>query len=113
MKILLVENHQNFAKAVIAEFLSEHQVDLVSSIAAAKEHLKTNSYDVIMSDYDLDDGKGDELVSYLRSIGCDIPVVAISSHDRGNQAIMTAGGTDICCKMKFRGINQVLRKLQV
>ena len=36
----------------------------------------------------------------------------ISSHDRGNQEIMKAGGNDICATVKFRGINSVLSKFK-
>jgi DNA-binding response OmpR family regulator len=112
MKILLIENHPHFAKAVVKEFLSEHEVVIAPSIRVAKENLSEVDFDLFLSDYDLDDGKGDEFVLHLREIGNSKPVVAISSHEKGNTAILAAGANKICSKMEFRKINEVITGLQ-
>ena len=57
MKILFVENHPIFAKQVINCFLSEHEVTVVPSLAAARVNLDKGHYEIILVDYDLDDGK--------------------------------------------------------
>ena len=82
------------------------------SITEAKAKLHAVDYDVFMSDYDLDDGKGDDFVVHLREAGNKKPVVAISSHEKGNTAIMQAGANAVCSKMDFRRINEVLASLQ-
>jgi DNA-binding response OmpR family regulator len=65
MKILFVENHAVFAANVVREFLSRHAVTVVPSIAAARQARVAASFDVVLVDYDLDDGKGDEFVREL------------------------------------------------
>lgn len=112
MKILLLENHSHFAKAVVKEFLSEHEVTVLPSVAEAKDILGKVEFDLFMSDFDLDDGKGVEFVAYLRSTGNEKPVIAISSHERGNQALLEAGASAICSKMEFRNISDVLTEVQ-
>lgn len=110
-KILLIENHAEFSKAIVKEFLSTYDVEIATSIMEAKERLVESSFDLIMSDYDLDDGKGDEFVFYFRSKGYTQPVIAISAHERGNKAIIDAGGTEICGKMQFSRINDVIARV--
>lgn len=112
MKILLLENHSYFARAVVKEFLSEHDVTVLPSIAEAKEILESSEFDLFMSDYDLDDGKGDEFVAHLRLTGSNQPVIAISSHERGNQVLLAAGANIVCSKMEFRKISEVLSEVQ-
>ena len=111
MKILLIENHPHFTKAIIKEFLAEHDVVVAPSIAQAKASLTEVEFNIFMSDYDLDDGKGDEFVLYLRQTGNNKPVIAISSHDKGNSALIRAGANAVCSKMEFRKINEVLADL--
>jgi DNA-binding response OmpR family regulator len=112
MKILLVENHPHFAKAVTREFFSKYEVVIAASIKEAKVKVAQVDFEFVLSDYDLDDGKGDEFVSYLRDTGDSTPVIAISSHQRGNTALLAAGANLVCSKMEFRKINEVIRSLQ-
>jgi CheY-like chemotaxis protein len=65
-RILFVENHQVFAHTVIEQFLSNHEVVLVATVAEAKQAL-TTSFDVVLVDYDLPDGKGTEVVDALNA----------------------------------------------
>lgn len=111
MKILFLENHSHFSKAVIREFLSEHEVDVFPSIELAKQAVVSTSYDVALVDYDLDDGKGDEFVKYIMQSRVDLPAIAVSSHEIGNKKIMEAGATMICSKMEFRNISRILSLL--
>lgn len=108
MKILFVENHSIFAKQVINCFLSEHSVTVISSIAAARSDLTTNKYDVLLVDYDLDDGKGDELIHELRNQNSKLRIIGVSAHDRGNKALLEAGADAICSKMNFDHIQEIL-----
>jgi DNA-binding response OmpR family regulator len=80
VNILFVENHARFARIVTQQFLSAHAVTRVTSLAAAREILNSAIFDVVLLDYDLDDGKGDVL----------------------------AGADAVCGKLQFSGIARVL-----
>ena len=47
MKILLVENHPHFSKAVVKEFLSGHDVIVVPSIESARAQLLDVEFDYV------------------------------------------------------------------
>jgi DNA-binding response OmpR family regulator len=111
VKILFVENHAVFAANVTREFLSQHAVTVVPSIAAARQARVASSFDVVLVDYDLDDGKGDEFVRELRAGDERIVIAGVSSHDDGNAALRRAGASAICSKMHFDQIESVLREL--
>ena len=110
VNILFVENHAVFAANVVREFLSRHTVTVVPSIAAARQARVAASFDVVLIDYDLDDGKGDEFVRELRAAGDRVVIVGVSSHDEGNAALRCAGASAICSKMHFDQIESVLRE---
>lgn len=111
MKILFVDNHPEFTSTVIECFLREDDVVVVPTLAAARERLEASQFDVVLVDYDLDDGKGDELVRWLRTVDPDARVVAVSARDLGNAALVTAGANTVCSKTSFSGIQTVLKKL--
>lgn len=108
MKILYVENHARFASVVISQFLSTHQVSLVPSLQQAQEALASDTYDAILIDFDLDDGKGDALLPVINQLTPRPRVVAASSHDTGNEALVLAGANVVCKKSDFARINKVL-----
>lgn len=107
MRILFVENHAVFAETVRAAFLSEHQVEVVPSVRLAVEALERRAFDVVLVDYDLDDQKGDVLVTQLRTTG-KLLVVGVSSHAEGNAALLHAGAHAVCPKLEFAEIADVL-----
>ena len=100
-----------FAATVIREFLSRHAVTVVPGIAAARQARVAGSFDAVLVDYDLDDGKGDEFVRELRADDEGVVIVGVSSHDEGNAALRRAGASAICSKMEFDEIENVLRGL--
>lgn len=108
MKILYVENHAVFAANVIAQFLSRHVVTVVPSVAAARNALRTGDFDLMLVDYDLDDGKGDMLVKELTNCGKAVMAIGVSSHDEGNAALLRAGAVTVCSKMHFERIQTVI-----
>jgi DNA-binding response OmpR family regulator len=69
MKILCVENHAVFAANVTSQFLPQHSVTVAPSLTDAHRALGTGSFDLLLVDYDLDDGKGDALVRQLHVSG--------------------------------------------
>src|SRR5438105_5018523 len=80
VNILYLENHQVFADQVIRQFLSAHRVTVVPSLSAARSAFASGTFDLVLSDYDLDDGKGDEFVRECRAARPRLPVIAASSH---------------------------------
>ena len=108
MRILLVENHQLFAETVRREFLASHDVAVAPSLDLARVLLSRQTYDVVLVDFDLDDGKGTDLVVELRAAGFRGRVIAVSSHQRGNDLLLKAGADACCPKMKFAEISKFL-----
>jgi DNA-binding response OmpR family regulator len=110
MRILFADNHREFTATVTRMFLAEHEVVVVPTIAEARAAFAA-TYDVVLVDYDLDDGKGDALVSWIRDVAADQKLVAISSRDDGNERLRAAGADATCAKIDFAAIGWVLAEL--
>jgi DNA-binding response OmpR family regulator len=108
MKILFVENHQIFVQQVSKLFLSEYHVTVASKLSEAHTCLAEENYDVILMDYDLDDGKGAEFVQELRKSGNPIRIIGVSAREEGNAALLDAGADAICSKMEFNRIRELI-----
>ena len=108
MRLLWVENHAVFTRMAGRQFLAAHELAVVPSLAAARVALTANQYDAVLLDYDLDDGKGVELMEAIRRLPERVPVVAVSSHAEGNAALMAAGADAVCSKTNFATIGPVL-----
>lgn len=113
MRILYVENHKRFAAIAVAQFLASHEVLVTASLAEARQAIAEGSFDAVLLDYDLDDGKGSELVEELRAMSPRPVVVAVSSHQAGNEALVVAGVDAVCSKMHFSKIGQVLANCRI
>ena len=111
MRLLWVENHAPFARLAGRQFLAAHDLTLVPSLAAARDALTAGRFDAVLLDYDLDDGKGAELIAFIRQLPERVPVVATSSHPEGNAALVAAGADAVCAKTGFANIDSVLDRL--
>jgi DNA-binding response OmpR family regulator len=111
MNILWVENHQRFSQIAVNSFLAAHVVTVAPSVVAARQCLSETAFDLVMLDYDLDDGKGTELVREIISRPSRPQLIATSSHLFGNQALIDAGADAVCSKMDFANIEQVIADL--
>jgi DNA-binding response OmpR family regulator len=111
MRILYVENHAELARTVVEAFLVQHEVWIVPSVADAIAAAGSGLFDVALVDFDLDDGKGDGFVRWLRAMTIPLPVVAVSAHDRGNEALVRAGANTTCKKLELSRLPQVLDAL--
>lgn len=112
MNILYIENHAVFAETVKQRFLSQHLVTVVPSLAAARSAILRETFDFLLVDYDLEDGKGDKLVRELRVSGSEAIIIGVSSHDEGNTALVRAGADAVCSKMEFDEIQGLLNSIQ-
>lgn len=112
MNILYVENHTVFAQNVSRQFLSGHKVTVVPNLAAARNEILNGDFDLLLVDYDLDDGKGEELIREIRAGANSIDIIAVSSHEEGNAALIKAGATAVCSKMDFDKIQSIIDKVK-
>jgi DNA-binding NarL/FixJ family response regulator len=108
VNILYVENHSVFAENVKRQFLSQHRVKVVPSLSSADQAVQKEPFDLLLVDYDLDDGKGDEFVRALRAADNPVIIIGVSSHKEGNAALIKAGATAVCSKMDFDRIQKVI-----
>ena len=111
MRILYVENHQIFAANACRQFLSAHTVTVVPSLSDARRELGSVNFDLALVDYDLDDGKGDQLIRELAKAYPRTISIGVSSHDDGNSALLRAGAAAICSKMRFEHIQRVIENV--
>jgi CheY-like chemotaxis protein len=109
--LLWVENHAVFVRTAGRQFLAAHDLTVVPSVAGAVAALTTQAFDAVLVDYDLDDGKGSEVVGFARQLPVRPAVVAVSSHTDGNAALLAAGADAACPKTRFAGIEGVLRSV--
>ncbi|MEZ6187781.1 MAG: response regulator [Planctomycetota bacterium] len=108
MKLLLVEDHAAFAEHLLRDVLSAHEVTWVATLSEGLVACGGGSFDAILVDYDLPDGKGARLVRQLRALEDPTPVVAISAHAPGNEALLEAGATVACPKAEKDRLPEVL-----
>ena len=75
-------------------------VESVGSIAEAKERLKSDRYDLCLTDMRLADGEGLELVRHIAGLGADLPVAVITAHGSTENAVaaLKAGAFDYVSK---------------
>ena len=110
MHILWVENNPRFIAAV-RSFLHPHDLVVVPSLRQARECLAHQTFDALLLDYDLDDGKGAELLSILSGSASRPLVIATSSHAVGNNKLLAEGADLVCSKRDFGQIEQMLKRV--
>jgi two-component system cell cycle response regulator len=112
MRLLYVEDHAAFRAQVIPKFLADHHVTEASTLAEARALLPSGTFDAVLLDYDLPDGKGIELLEELQQSGWTGWVVAVSSFEENNARLLAAGAAAGVSKMKFGGITTLLASLE-
>ena len=75
-------------------------VQSVGSIAEAKERLKSDRYDLCLTDMRLADGEGLELVRHIAGLSVDLPVAVITAYGSAENAVaaLKAGAFDYVSK---------------
>lgn len=88
MRILIIEDSALFAE-ILETFLVSKQCEtkISSSLQAAKDHLMISSFDFILLDNQLPDGNGIDILPFIKSLSCKVPVMMITAED--NQALMS------------------------
>lgn len=78
------------------------------SLNEARVVLLQSSIEVVLIDYDSDDGKGEKLVRELKVRPMCPRMVAVSAHQMGNEALLDVGADAVCDKLQFPAIGSVL-----
>jgi DNA-binding response OmpR family regulator len=112
VRVLYVENHAEFARVACAQFLLGHEVLVTPSLQGAREHLASGTFSALLVDFDLDDGKGDELVREVRATGWRGAIVAVSATEQGNLALLDAGADVAVPKARFGELPRLLHAAQ-
>ena len=83
MRILLLEDTIDVAEAICASFARRGDaVDHCTTVAAARDSLAVQDYDVAVLDIGLPDGTGTEVLNALRKRGSVTPVLMLSARTR-------------------------------
>jgi two-component system OmpR family response regulator len=101
MRILLIEDDPGLGGAVRDQIAAEgHVPDLAPTLAYARDLVATMSYDLILLDLGLPDGRGLDFLRGLRSKGSVTPVIILTAHDRITERIegLNAGADDYMVK---------------
>ena len=100
-KVLLVEDTPALARTYKG-FLSgeEYAVDHVETGGAAKEALKAGEHDLVLLDLRLPDIPGEDIMTWMRETGIDLPVIVITAQGSVGVAVeaMRAGAVDFLMK---------------
>jgi CheY-like chemotaxis protein len=109
LRVLLVENHAEFAATVVGQFLRGFEVIVVGTVAEARglHHLAQ----VALVDHDLDDEPGYAFILGLRAHGSKLPIIAISAKEANNARLVRAGANAVCAKADFARIRDVIAEL--
>jgi len=101
MRVLLVEDDTILGAAVRDQIRADgHSVDWVTRLDAAGDHLASASYDLILLDLMLPDGRGIPFLRGLRTRGDVTPVIILTALDQISDRIegLNAGADDYMVK---------------
>jgi len=101
MRVLLVEDDTILGAAVRDQIRADgHSVDWVTRLDAADDHLASASYDLILLDLMLPDGRGIPFLRGLRTRGDVTPVIILTALDQISDRIegLNAGADDYMVK---------------
>lgn len=80
MRLLLVEDAEDVAEAIVASFQRRGDaIDCVGTVEAADDVLAVNEYDVVILDVNLPDGQGTEVLQSLRRQRRPTPVLILTA----------------------------------
>ena len=101
MRILLIEDTPGLGEAVRDQIADDgHAVDWVQRLAQADAGVRTASYDLILLDLMLPDGRGLDFLKQRRKAGDTTPVIILTARDQVSDRIdgLNAGADDYLVK---------------
>ncbi len=102
--LLIVDDEASMRKLYSRVFSSgDYAVSLAASLAEALELAAENAFDLIITDFNLGDGEGTELIRDLKRRGRPAKVVLISGSLNGEELLKTAAlhGIQACFGKPF------------
>ena len=101
IRVLYVDNDSNSLE-VRADMLEEHGFDVATetSVAGAKRRLAATEIDCVLSDLDMPDQDGFDMLAHVRDIDPDLAFIVFTSHESEDvvNRILEAGATDYFAK---------------
>lgn len=101
MRVLLIEDEPWLGEAVRDQIEKDgHPTDFVASLAEARRYLAAATYDLILLDLLLPDGRGLDFLRELRAGGSTVPVIILTALDQVSHRIagLNAGADDYLVK---------------
>lgn len=101
MRVLLVEDDKVLGQAIRDQIAADgHGVDWIQRLDAAASYMAGTSYQLILLDLMLPDGRGQDFLRRLRRSGNDTPVIILSALDQLAERIegLNAGADDYLVK---------------
>ena len=101
MRVLLIEDEPWLGQAVRDQIEKDgHPTDFVANLADARRHLSAATYDLILLDLLLPDGRGLDFLRELRASGSNVPVIILTALDQVSNRIacLNAGADDYLVK---------------
>ena len=100
MKILIIEDDREMAQTIHEELRDRYLVDLAYNFKEGDYLVQVNTYDVILLDLFLPDGKGVTIFNNLRKMGVSTPVLILTGDDniRTKVGILDLGADDYVLK---------------
>ena len=101
MRILLVEDNAVLGEAVVDQLTDDgHALDWMQTLAEAEASIRVTSYDLVLLDLMLPDGRGLDLLQRLRGRGNLSPVIILTARDQVSDRItgLNAGADDYLVK---------------
>jgi two-component system response regulator FlrC len=100
-RILIADDDPHIQQAIrVCLSRESYQLTIVSNGLAAIEHLEQETYDLIITDQQMPQMSGIELMATLQKRGNDVPVIMITAYGTINQAVeaMQLGAADFITK---------------
>ena len=110
MKILHIEDNEDFRRHVAEEILSEHEIDGAEDGSLGINLFDSGNYDIVMLDYQMIEVHGPDVIRHIRRVNKEIPVIANSMEDRLNNELLELGATEAVAK---RFVDQLPRIIKI
>ncbi|QPC91205.1 response regulator [Mesorhizobium sp. INR15] len=101
MRVLLIEDDDVLGEAVRDHVAADsHAVDWSKTLAGARDHLDVVSYELLLLDLHLPDGRGLDFLKAFRQQGKDTPVIILTARDQLSDRIegLNSGADDYLVK---------------
>src|SRR5579859_5908588 len=113
MRILIIEDNRQIARALQRSLKHQYAVDVAFSGSDGLMHAETTAYDVILLDLNLPDLSGEEVCGELRSSGNTTPILVLTGrNDTEDKINLLDMGADDYLTKPF-SLNEVQARIRV